>query len=66
MVCHGAHQYKETNNHIGPTVNHVSNGLSYPYFLYTLANLIKHFMLVNYDSRVAPDWKIPHIMTLES
>ena len=26
----------------------------------------KHFMLVNYDSRVVPDWKIPHIMTLES
>ena len=26
----------------------------------------KHFMLVNYDSRVVPDMKIPHIMTLES
>ena len=25
----------------------------------------KHFMLVNYDSRVVPDWKIPHISTLE-
>ena len=26
----------------------------------------KHFTLVNYDSRVVPDWKIPHITTLES
>ena len=26
----------------------------------------KHFMLVNYDSRVVPDMKIPHITTLES
>ena len=26
----------------------------------------KHFTLINYDSRVVPDWKIPHIMTLES
>ena len=26
----------------------------------------KHFTLVNYNSRVLPDWKIPHIMTLES
>ena len=26
----------------------------------------KHFMLVNYDSRVVPDWKIPQITTLES
>ena len=26
----------------------------------------KHFTIVNYDSRVTPDWKIPHIMTLES
>ena len=26
----------------------------------------KHFTLVNYDSRVIPDWKIPHITTLES
>ena len=26
----------------------------------------KHFMLINYDSRVVPDWKIPHIRTLES
>ena len=25
-----------------------------------------HFTLVNYDSRVVPDWKIPHITTLES
>ena len=25
----------------------------------------KHFTLVNYDSRVLPDWKIPHITTLE-
>ena len=26
----------------------------------------KHFTLINYDSRVIPDWKIPHITTLES
>ena len=26
----------------------------------------KHFTLINYDSRVVPDWKIPHIKTLES
>ena len=26
----------------------------------------QHFMLVIYDSRVVPDWKIPHIMTLAS
>ena len=32
----------------------VSSGQSY-----------KHFTLVNYDSRVVPDWKIPHITTLE-
>ena len=25
----------------------------------------KHFTLINYDSRVVPDWKIPHITTLE-
>ena len=24
----------------------------------------KQFTLVNYDSRVLPDWKIPHITTL--
>ena len=26
----------------------------------------KHFMIVIYDSRVVPDWKIPHITTLQS
>ena len=26
----------------------------------------KQFTLINYESRVVPDWKIPHIMTLES
>ena len=26
----------------------------------------KHFKIINYDSRVVPDWKIPHSMTLES
>ena len=26
----------------------------------------KHFTLVNYESRVVPDWNIPHITTLES
>ena len=25
----------------------------------------KQFTLVNYDPRVVPDWKIPHITTLE-
>ena len=25
----------------------------------------KHFTIVIYDSRVVPDWKIPHITTLE-
>ena len=29
-----------------------------------VGNLIKIFTLVNYDSRVVPDWKIPHITTL--
>ena len=23
----------------------------------------KHFTIINYDSRVIPDWKIPHITT---
>ena len=26
----------------------------------------KHFTLVNYDSRIKPNLKIPHITTLES
>ena len=26
----------------------------------------KATMIVNYDPRVIPDWKIPHIMTLDS
>ena len=26
----------------------------------------KAYTIVNYDSRVVPDWKIPHITTLES
>ena len=26
----------------------------------------KHFTLINYDSRVVPDWKIPHVTTLDS
>ena len=26
----------------------------------------KKNLVVNYDSRVVPDWKIPHITTLES
>ena len=34
------------------SLNHKTCGQSY-----------KHFTLVNYDSRVVPDWKIPHIMT---
>ena len=31
----------------------------------TCGQSYKHFTIVNYDSRVVPDWKIPHIMTLE-
>ena len=38
-----------------PSPKNLSSGQSY-----------KHFTLVNYDSRVIPDWKIPHITTLES
>ena len=34
--------------------------------LETSGQSYKHFMLVYYDSGVVPDWKIPHIMTLES
>ena len=26
----------------------------------------KHFTIIIYDSRVVPDWKIPHFTTLES
>ena len=33
---------------------------------WTSGQSYKHFMLINYDSRVVPDWKIPHITTLES
>ena len=33
--------------------------------LKTSGQSYKHFMLVNYNSRVVPDWKIPHITTLE-
>ena len=33
---------------------------------HTCGQSYKHFTLVNYDTRVVPDWKIPHIMTLES
>ena len=32
----------------------------------TCGQSYKHFTLVNYDSRVVYDWKIPHITTLES
>ena len=34
--------------------------------VWTYGPSYKHFMLINYDSRVVPDWKIPHITTLES
>ena len=33
---------------------------------WTCGHSYKYFTLVNYDSRVVPDWKIPHITTLES
>ena len=36
------------------------------YLSMTCGQSYKHFTLVNYDSRVVPDWKIPHIITLES
>ena len=32
---------------------------------YLCGQSYKHFMTVNYDPRVVPDWKIPHITTLE-
>ena len=38
-----------------PEKSELTSGLSY-----------KHFTMVNYDSRVVPDWRIPHITTLES
>ena len=38
-----------------PTTTTQTSGQSY-----------KQFTLVNYDSSVVPDWKIPHITTLES
>ena len=44
---------RQESNHTADLL--VDCGLSY-----------KHFTLVNYNSRVAPDLKIPHIMTLES
>ena len=31
----------------------------------TYGQSYKHFTIVNYDCRVVPDLKIPHIMTLE-
>ena len=40
---------------IVPRYTHLTCGQSY-----------KNFMLVNYDSRVVPDWKIPQITILES
>ena len=33
---------------------------------YNCGQSYKHFTLVNYDSRVVPDLKTPHIMTLGS
>ena len=33
---------------------------------YTSGQSYKHFTLINYDSRVVPDLKIPHITTLDS
>ena len=35
-------------------------------WLETCGQSYKHFMIVNYDSRVVPDLKILHITTLES
>ena len=32
----------------------------------TCGESYKHFKLINYDSRVVPDWKKTNIMTLES
>ena len=36
------------------------------YTPYSSGQSYKQFTLVNYDSRVVPDWKIPHITTIES
>ena len=36
-----------------------------PVNLETSGQSYKHFTLINYDSRVVPDWKIPHITILE-
>ena len=45
---------------------HTVVALAYPLFCVhrTRGKSYKHFTLVNYDSRVVPDWKIPHITTL--
>ena len=53
--CHFCSRYRVSFSRSLPTViQHKTCGQSY-----------KHFTLVNYDSRVVPDWKIPHITTLE-
>ena len=46
---------------------HIDQKLTFNHFLpsLTCGQSYKHFMLVNYDSRVVPDWKIPHITNLE-
>ena len=40
--------------------------ISLPFLMYFSGQSYKHFTLANYNSRVVPDWKIPHFTTLES
>ena len=40
--------------------------LNWPRFVDTCGQSYKAPMIINYDSRVVPDLKIPHITTLES
>ena len=44
----------------------VIHTMTFVYAISSCGQSIKHFMLLNYDSIVVPDWKIPHITTLES
>ena len=44
----------------------IDNNVDKKDMYFSVANVKKNFMLVNYDPRVVPDLKIPHIMTPES
>ena len=43
----------------------IDNNVDKKDMYFSVANVKKNFMLVNYDPRVVPDLKIPHIMTLD-